>query len=206
MDIWQQAAREIGGSFEKESFGRPAIRYSAGGWEMLLQQGKRTDWQGATPYDITLLTAPVVNSAGLEFTIYREGVVERVAKFLEMQEDVQIGDEAFDRRFICKGNDPKRLCEVFLDARLKSLMLAAPDFVFALSFLKPGKLDTALRGFVHQFLPAMASEMEAEIRDKLHCFCKGVLKDPGEIKGMFEIFEQMLWRLEQLGIACPAVP
>lgn len=203
MDVWRQVALEIGGSFVEAAGGRPSIRRQAGGWDILLQQGPRTNQEGRELYDITLLTAPVVNSAGLEFTVYREGIGESVSKFFGMQ-DLQIGDEEFDRSFICKGNDSKRLREIFADARLKSLLLALPDPVLALSFLQPDKLDTAMRGLMHQFMPGMAADMEAAIRDKLQCSCKGVLKDPGEIKRMFEIFELTLQGLRQLGIASPA--
>jgi hypothetical protein len=202
VDVWRQVAKDIGGSFEEAARSRPSIRRRAGAWDIVMQQGILTDQAGKKLNDATYLTALIVNSAGLEFTIYREGVGEVLAKLFGLQ-DIRVGDEKFDRMFICKGNDEKRLCEVFSDARLKSLMLATPDLVLTLSCLRPDRLDTVLRGLMHQFLPDMASDMEASIREKLQSYCEGILNDAGAIKRMFEIFELLLPRLAQLGIVRP---
>jgi len=192
----------MGGSFVEAAGTRPAIRRRAGDWDMVLQPGILTDHAGKKLNDATYLTTPVVNTGGLEFTIYRGGVGEVVAKLFGMQ-DILVGDVEFDRMFICKGNDEKRLCEVFSDARLKSLMLGTPGLVLTLCCLRPDRLDTFLRGVVHEFLPGMAADMEAAIREKLQCYCEGILNDAAAIKRMFEIFELLLPRLAQLGIARP---
>ena len=106
-EIWRNLSAEIGASYVAGGFMRPdRVEASHGRWTVTLDTYAVST--GRTVIVYTRMRAPYVNPGGFRFTIYRRGVFSNIAKFLGMQ-DVEVGDDEFDRDFIIKGTDEAKL-------------------------------------------------------------------------------------------------
>ena len=105
-EIWQQVANEIGGQFENGGiFGKDALRFQSGQWELTLDT--YTVSHGDTRSTYTRMRAPFVNQDNIRFKIYQEGILSSVSKFFGAQ-DIEIKDVFFDEKFMIKGNNETR--------------------------------------------------------------------------------------------------
>jgi len=99
-------------------------------------------------------------------------------------QDIHVHDEAFDRDFVIKGNNEAKVRELLADGRLRSLIASQPDLRLTV------KDDD---GAFRQRYP--------EGVDVLHFHTRGVIKDIGRLKQLFELFAVTLDRLCHIGSA-----
>lgn len=136
----------------------------------------------------TRLRAPYVNPDHFRFTIYRRGRFSDLAKYFGMQ-DVVVGHEDFDRVFIIKGTDEKRLRALFDNSRLRELIAAQPEIHLTV------KDDEGIFG---ADFPAST--------DELHFHVHGIIKDVERLKLLFELFAETLDQLCHIGSAYEEAP
>jgi hypothetical protein len=62
----------------------------------------------------------------LRFSLTKQGFLEQLGKLFGLQ-DIQVGDEVFDKRFLIKGNDEFKIQTIFSNLELQELLLAQSD-------------------------------------------------------------------------------
>jgi len=115
-------------------------------------------------------------------------VFSNIAKFLGMQ-DVEVGDDEFDRDFIIKGTDEAKLRRLFFSARLRELIRLQPD------------IELAVHDDEGWFGPKFPERV-----DVLTFQVVGVIKDAERIKVLYDLFAETLDALCRLGSAYDTDP
>ena len=186
-EIWRQLSAEIGAHYEDGGFAKSAkVTATHGEWTVTLDTYVVST--GKTVIIFTRMRAPYVNPTGFRFNVYRKGLFTELGKMLGVQ-DVQIGDQAFDRDFVIQGTDEAKLQELFSSTALRQLLAAQPAVHFSV------KDD---EGWFGQTFPAGVDEL---------CFqVTGVIKDPARLKGLFQLFSETLDQLCRIGSAYDQSP
>ncbi len=178
-DIWRQVARDIGGHYdEKRVF--DVLQYQSGEWEITLDTystGKNNQ------INYTRMRAPFLNKDELYFKIYKQGFIPSIGKMFGMQ-DIQIGDPFFDKEFIIKGNNEDKIRLLLKNSKLRELIHQQPDICFQIH-------DD--EGSFQKRYPDGVNTLIFE--------CKGVLRDEGLLKNLFNMFSITLERLVQIDSA-----
>jgi hypothetical protein len=181
-EIWRQLSAETGAKFVDGGFWKSdKVQASHGQWTVTLDRYTVSTGKAVIVY--TRLRAPYVNTDGFRFTIYRRGLFSGIAKMFGMQ-DVEIGDEQFDRDFIVKGNDEGKLRALLSNGRLRELIAAQPEILFSV------KDD---EGYFGTSFP--------DGTDELHFLVTGVIKDVARLKSLYELFAETLDHLCRIGSA-----
>jgi hypothetical protein len=179
-EIWRQLAADIGGEYIPSTFWkRDRVEAAHGEWAIVLD----TYFHAAAKADFTRIRAPYINPDGFRFTVYRRGLFSGVATRLGMQ-DVEVGDNAFDRDFVIKSSEEGRLRTLFANARIRELIDAQPRIHFT--------VREASREFRDR-VPAPADELCFEV--------PGVIKDLDRLKLLFDLFAETLDQLCRMGSA-----
>ncbi len=181
--VWRELNGEVEGRFVEGGFfkGTSKVEVNCGQWTIVLDTYTVSNGKTSTTY--TRLRAPFVNKDGFRFTVYRKSIFSGLGKKLGMQ-DVEIGWPTFDEDFIIKGNDDYKLRQLFAPVEIRKL------------------IDEQ-------------RHIHLEIRDDEGCFGKkfpegvdelyfqtyGVIKDIDRLKGLFDLFSEVLNRLCHIGSA-----
>ena len=158
------------------------LKYQHEGWEMLLDTF--TLRHGERDVSGTRVQVPFSNPQGLGFKIYRESFLSSVGKLFKMQ-DIEIGDAAFDSKFIIKGNDEGKIKLLLDDAVLKNLIHQQPDILFEVQFEKVFKFKKVCM---------------------LYFQCEGIIRAMSQLEALFQMFAVTLTRMEQLELTSRNVP
>ena len=116
-EIWHLLAQQIGAEFKHGEWwkGRTRVDAKVGQWIVTLDT--YTVSTGKSNVTFTRMRS-VRNRDGFRFTITRAGIFNPIARMLGLQ-DVEIGNEAFDKAFVIKTNDESRVCTFLADADLR---------------------------------------------------------------------------------------
>jgi len=134
------------------------------------------------------MRAPFVNTESFRFTVYRKGIFSDIGKWFGMQ-DIEIGDEAFDRDFILKSNQELKLQELLGSSGLRDLIDRQPEIYFAV------KDD---EGFFRSNFPDGVDELYFQV--------VGIIKDVERLKLLYELFAETLDQLCRIGSAKEDTP
>ena len=186
-EIWRQLCTEIGAAYTPGGFWKgDKVQVAHEEWTITLDTYAVST--GKTTMVFTRLRAPYVNPDHFRFTIYRRGLFSEIAKWLGMQ-DIAVGHANFDRDFIIKGTDERKLRALFDNQRLRELIAAQPQIHLTV------KDD---EGFLGPGFPADTDEL---------CFhVGGVTKDLERLKLLFELFAETLDQLCRIGSAYEEAP
>lgn len=185
-EIWRQIASDLAGEFVDGGFWEEnAVTYNHGEWRIVLDTRTETTYTGATMMTMqyTRMRAPFVNKDGLYFDISNEGFFSSIGKLLGMQ-DIVVGDQVFDDRFLIKGNSPEKIRLLLGDDRIRELIRKQPNVHLRI------KDDEGMFG----------TDFPDGV-DELHFECAGVIKDTEALKDLFELFCRILERLVQIDSA-----
>jgi hypothetical protein len=182
-EIWAKLAAQVGGRFDEGGFfsGTNKVEVNVGEWVLTLDTFTRHHGKSHTTY--TRLRAPYVNADGFRFTIYDAGLFTPLGKALGMQ-DIEIGDGAFDARFVLKGYDEQKVRQFFADDALKALFFTLTDIHMEVQD-DEGWFGTKFPGDV----------------DELYFERSGVMTDLIELRALFDLFSYSLHRLCHMGSA-----
>lgn len=83
---------------------------------------------GGNSYDTeyTRVRLEFKSTDNLQLRLTKQGFIDNIGKLFGAQ-DIQIGDKAFDKRFMIKGNDEFKVQTLFSNEIIKSLILAQSD-------------------------------------------------------------------------------
>jgi hypothetical protein len=182
-EIWNLLARQIGGQFTpgRGWAGRSRVDAEVGQWVVTLDTF--TVSTGKSNVTFTRVRAPFVNRDGFRFTIARAGVFSPVARLLGFQ-DVEVGDAAFDKDFVVKTNDERRVRTLLADPDLRAKLALQPTLTLSV-------LDD--EGWFGAKFPEGVDEL------KFHTV--GIIKDLVRLEQLFILFAATLNRLCHIGSA-----
>lgn len=181
-EIWSQIAYDLGAEYRDGGFWeRNYISYLHGEWEIVLDTYTQSTGKSSVTY--TRMRAPFVNRDGLYFKIYRAGFFSNMGKYFGMQ-DIEVGDEYFDKDFVIKGNDQFQIARLLAGDDIKALIERHPRIHFEI------RDDEGI--FTKNYPEGV---------DELYFQCVGVLKDENRIKDLFDLFAYTLERLVDIDSA-----
>ena len=184
-DIWKQIAEDIGGEFIDGGFWEQGhVSYYHEEWEIILDSFER----GHPDQTYTRMRAPFINKDGLYFKIYKQDFFDTVAKFFGMQ-DIEIGDDFFDKNFVIKGNNTRQIIRLFKDENLRALVERQPNILFSI------RDDEGY--FKRNYIGGI---------DELYFEFQGKITDVEQLKSLFDLFAVTLERLVHIDSAYPTDP
>jgi hypothetical protein len=182
-EVWRKLASQIDGSFTKGGLlsGRDRVQVQVKEWTITLDTYVVST--GKSTVVFTRMRAPYLNKDGFRFTIYRRGVFTEIGKVLGMQ-DVEVGSPEFDHDFVIKGTNESKLRQLFSNPEIRRQIQAQPRIYLHV------KDD---EGWFGTDFP--------EGVDELHFQTVGVIKDIDRLKGLYELFAEVLNHLCHIGSA-----
>jgi hypothetical protein len=186
-EIWRQLSEEISARYVEGTFWK-GDKVEATHDEWIVTLDTYAVSTGKVVIVFTRMRAPYVNPGGFRFTVYRKGVFSGLARKLGMQ-DIEIGDEEFDRDFIIKATDEPRVRELLSSRKLRDLIALQPDLQFSV------KDD---EGWFGPHFPDGV--------DELLLVARGVVTDLERLRGMYELFSETLDQLCRIGAAYKQSP
>lgn len=182
-EIWKLLCEQTGSEFVDGSFfsgsDKVVARYKD--WTITLDTFTVSDGKTSTTY--TRLRAPYVNADGFRFSIYRSGIFSELGELIGFH-DIEIGDNDFDKAFILKSKDEKRVKELLEESKIRELISQQPRFHIEVKD-DDGWFGTSFPDGV----------------DELYFRVPGIIKDVKQLKELFEIFSEILDRLCIIGSA-----
>lgn len=164
---WRELAESTGLTFEPGGFlGSPRVTGAYRGHSLTLDTFTRG--AGKNQHVYTRIVLFVNNQDNAYLALYRESVFSKIGKFFGMQ-DIQVGDEDLDRKFIIKSRPEN----------------------FAASLLLIGNLR-------QQLLEAGAVNIELDGRE-LHFEQLGVLTNQEYLRSLFDLLSDLAAAVERAG-------
>ena len=201
---WQQLATEVGGELiarrerGRRFLGRHmqlAVVAKAGTSPIALDLRVEYGGEYATETLVTRIRVPYVARDTFSFSIKRvrarlsDGAVLHGMARLAGRHKVEPGDLGFERDFLITANDTDKVRALLADSRLCGLIQAQPSI--DVSAARPG-----WRLFKRGGQPLSVLRFEEE----------GVITDVQRLKSLFELFQETLNQLCQIGSASPEEP
>jgi hypothetical protein len=140
---WQDLAERIGATCEPGSFwfGRPQVSGTYQQHRFKLDSFVRRVGKNTTTY--TRLVVDLNTQTQLNMSIQQEGFFSKIGKALGVQ-DLQLGDEEIDRRFIIQGQPESEVRKVISSLGMRQRLLEAPELHIT---IKDGIIRHEKRGF-----------------------------------------------------------
>ena len=160
---WKQFAAEIGGEFVNNGFFRSSkVEAHIQNWIVTLDTYSVPSGDSSTTY--TRIKAGFQNRDDFQFRIFRTGLVSKIDKALGAQ-DIEIGDEEFDRAFTVQSNNESRVRALLMNQRIRHLIQAQKSI----------RLTTR--------------------NNELNFETQGVIRDIERLKLLFDLFREVLGQL-----------
>lgn len=119
-NAWKQLSSEVGGEFVPGGAFRPSkVQAQIERWTVILDTYSVPSGDSNTTY--TRLRSSLQNKDGLQFTLFREGLVGKLDKALGAQ-DIEIGVPDFDHDFVIQGNDESKVRALLADAKIRQMI------------------------------------------------------------------------------------
>ena len=119
---WGELAARTGLTFEPGGFFGPVPRVTGAYRSHSLTLDTFTRGSGKHRHTYTRIVLFVNNQANVYLALYQEGVFSKIGKFFGMQ-DIQVGDEEVDRKFIIKSKPENYAASLFTSISLRDQLL-----------------------------------------------------------------------------------
>ena len=187
QEIWRQLCAEIGAQYVEGGFWKgDKVQATHGPWTITLDTYTVSTGKSSIVY--TRMRAPFADTEEFRFTVYRKGIFSDAGKWFGMQ-DIEIGDEDFDRDFILKSNQEQKLRELLGSTKIRELISQQPQIYFAV------KDD---EGFFGSSFPGGVDELYFQV--------VGIVKDVERLKLLYALFAETLDQLCRIGSAKEDTP
>lgn len=181
-NFWSAFAKRINGELNDGKFdASEKVILDADGWKISFDHF--TLWSGNHRERLTRITLPYCCTDAFKFEIYNQNILSYLAKIVGMQ-DIEIGDEVLDKRFILKSNDELLLKSMLWNTQVRK----------ALDKLESLNLQTSdQKGIWEEDLP----ENERE----LSVYFKGEIYDEKVLLASSDLLVEIMRFLERSGLA-----
>lgn len=179
-EIWQQLAEQWEGAYSSgKLFKSDRVEAFHGDWLITL------DLFMVDKVTYTRIRAPYINRDDFTFKIMRQHVGHRLGKALRLQTDIETGNPQFDRDFIVKGSDERKLQMMFENPHIRDLLSFESNMMFML------RKEAPL--FQRPRFPADVNEV--------YYHAATIIKDLARLHDLFELFALTLDHLCAIGSA-----
>ncbi len=186
-EIWKQLSEQLGSEYIEGSWTKSdKVVAHIKKWVVTLDTYTVSTANLTVTY--TRIRAPYVNKDGIRFKIYKSGIFSGIGAAIGMQ-DIIVGNPEFDKAFVIKGNNEEKIKQLFKNPVLQKLMLEQPHFHLEV------KDD---EGWFGTSFP--------EGVDELYFQVPVTIKDLQHLKGLFDIFSEVLNQLCIIGSAYESDP
>ena len=176
---WEELGRKRNGVYEKGTFIKSEnVMFKYKNSSILLES--YTTMVGNTPIVSTQIRALFKNPDRLSFKLYHEGFFSSIGKMFGMQ-DILIGDDEFDQRFVIKGNDEDKIRHLLADYKLKQLLLMG----------KPIAIEVRLKDKC----------LKRQDESILLYQATGLIKDMDTLESLLDVFERFIDRMIEIGLS-----
>lgn len=184
---WRQLSGEIGGKFIADESGQEmTVAAKAKQWTIVARTFTLTTYRAGTTRGVRM-TAAYMSRDGFRFRVLRKGRFARLRRKLFGNKDIEVGYPEFDRDFIIQGNDESKVRALLANPRIRELIRFQPSVHFE---VVQTKADRSLPKGVQALYYPM---------DR-------VITDVDQLKSLFELFEETLNQLCQIGSASEDKP
>lgn len=180
-EIWLKLCEELDGKFTEDVL-KKKVELNHGEWVFTLDVYKETAMNGIT-MSFTRMRAPYINKGNFQFQIYPETIFSNWAKILGMQ-DVVVGYENFDEKYVIKGDDENKLKALFANPRIRKMIEKEPEVHLE---VRPDE------GWFGQHFPKGVDELYFETT--------GIVNDLDRLKNLYHLFAEILNHLCQIDAA-----
>lgn len=174
-EVWATLAQSVGGQFSPGGWlSVDTVQAVCGDWLVTLDtihERKRT---------YTRVRAPFLNRDGFRFTVYRAGFFTELAKLLGTQ-DLELGYPFFDPEFVIQSNDPQKVGDLLANERIRRLIQLQPQVYFTIE-------DS--EGWFGPTFPEGVDELQFKV--------EGLIKDLDQLRGLYDLFAEVLNHLGHL--------
>ena len=127
--VWRQFSAENNGTYivgKYDNLDSVEINYS--NHKIVFDQYIHCQVVGGTSYETeyTRIRLEFKSNDNLQLRLTKQGFIDNIGKLFGVQ-DIQIGDKAFDKRFMIKGTDEFKVQTLFSKEIIKDLILAQSD-------------------------------------------------------------------------------
>ena len=210
-EVWKQLADEIGATYlptnmievkygtnTQSPYG--AVIHHVRGWVITLDSSYVRKINTFTVF----MRAPVLNRGGFRFSIYPGTLLGSLGRLFGMQ-DIEVGDAEFDREYIIKGTDEKKVKALLASERIRQLIRSRNEVNLSLRGDRPGggSMPTAVIDQLYWELIEKGSVTEGGIpTHEIHR--DSIARDRRQLRSLFELFEETLGRLQSIGCIADA--
>lgn len=187
-EIWKILSEQTGSEFVEGGLFKGSDKVVAQYRDWIITLDTYTVSNGKTSTTYTRMRAPYVNVDGFRFSIYRSGIFSELGEFIGFH-DIEIGDVDFDKAFVIKASDQEKVKELLADPQIRELINLQPRFHLEV------KDDEGWFGI--SFPDGV---------DELYFRVPGIIKDIEQLKGLFEVFSEVMNRLCIIGAAYQSSP
>jgi len=182
--IWQELAAQLDGDFFRgRGFKPDRVEAYHGEWMIVL------DTYQVDKVIYTRIRAPYVNRDDFLFKIMRKHVGHRIRQVFGMK-DIEVGHPQFDRDFMIRGNDKRKLEMMFENPKIRQLISFQPQILLQL------RKEAPL--FQKPKFPDHVNEVYYQVT--------GILKDLEQLHDLFDLFAETLDHLCAIGTAYEDYP
>jgi hypothetical protein len=124
-NFWPEFAKLLNADIKPGEFdGSEIIEYNYKNWKISFDHF--TLWSSKYSSRFTRIIVPVSGRDNFRFEIYQSGILSSVAKIFGMQ-DIKVGLEEFDKKFIVKSNDEFKIKSMFMNSRIPQMLENLPE-------------------------------------------------------------------------------
>jgi hypothetical protein len=181
LNIWEEFANETNGKFIEEfSWHSAKAEIDYNGLKIIFDN--YTLWSGKYNTEMTRVMVSFNSFENFELEIYRSGIIRNIEKLFGAQ-DVKIGRNDFDKKFIIKTNNEHKIRTILQNEKIRKLIEIQKNINIVISNEK---------GIWEGKLPENKYEL---------CFYDdGEIKDIERLKSILNLFKEFIDELKNLKI------
>ncbi len=184
-DVWHTLSEDLNGKFIKDrgKFRDKNCRVEIqhGEWKIILDGYFILTSTIGDGSEVTRVRAAFISNDGFKFEIFKKSIFSRIGKFFSIKQS-QIGFPKFDNNFIIKGNDEKKIKQVFKRSKIRNLIFSLP-IDFHLKIVK----------WLNTYLPENVYELYFETTNLIFP------RDIKQLKILINLFAEILDQLCHIG-------
>lgn len=124
--FWPSFAKLVNGEIKEGKFdASDRVESVYNGWKISFDHF--TLWSSKYSTRLTRVTVPFISTDNFRFEIYEKSIFSSIAKVFGLQ-DIKIGYEEFDKKFIVKSNDELKIKSLLWNSNVRSLIEKLKNF------------------------------------------------------------------------------
>lgn len=128
-EFWQELATELGGTVTtKQTISKDLERLSL----QIPYKQNLVEFTESNTHPLKI-SCKLGASRKFEFSISYEDTVEKLLKLFG-QQDIQIGDEVFDKKYLIQGKDAGLVTDLLANGKIKAILLSNNVFSYSCSY------------------------------------------------------------------------